>query len=212
MSHSGATLPSEHAAEEVRRGTGQPAQGKLYGLMAEFETPEAIYNAAVRVREAGYKWWDCHTPFPIHGLDKAMGVKATILPVLVFFGGLTGTLLATALQIFTNSTGFDFWALVPVRGYEFVVSGKPLISGPAFVPVAFELTILLSALGTVGWLLLLNGLPRLYHPVFKSTRFARATDDRFFIVIEARDPRFARSKTEEFLKSLNPASIEALES
>jgi hypothetical protein len=185
--------------------------GKLYGLMAEFETPAAIYHAAEKVRDAGYRWWDCHTPFPVHGLDKAMGIKPTILPLLVFGGGMTGTLLALALQIFTNATSFDFWALVPVRGYDFYISGKPFISGPAFIPVAFELTILLSALTTVGLVLLLNGLPRLYHPCFKSKRFARATDDRFFLVIEAGDPKFSPNKTEELLRSLHPTSIEALE-
>jgi len=99
-----------------------------------------------------------------------------------------------------------------VHGYPFMISGKPFISTPAFIPVTFELTVLLSALSTVCWLMILNGLPRLYHPVFKNTRFARATDDRFFIVIESRDPKFARSRTDEFLKSLGPTAVEALES
>lgn len=214
MNHPGiSSMPAAPAAREMHRavGAGTKDASKLYGLMAEFETPGQILHAAERVRDAGYKWWDCHTPFPVHGLDKAMGIRPTILPVLVFFGGLTGTILAIALQIFTNATNFSFWALVPVRGYDFLISGKPFISGPAFVPVTFELTVLLAALTTVGMLLLLNGLPRLYHPVFKSKRFARATDDRFFLVIEARDPKFSRTRTEELLKSLHPASIEALE-
>lgn len=188
-----------------------PWPAKLYGLLAEFTTPADIVHAAERVRQAGYRWWDCHVPFPVHGLDKAMGVRATILPVIVFLGGMTGTLAALALQILTNSTGFDFWALVPVRGYEFVVSGKPLVSTPAFIPVTFELTVLLAALTSVGCVLALNGLPRLYHPLFKSRRFARATDDRFFVVIEARDPKFSRSRTEEFLHSLHPVAVEAVE-
>lgn len=187
------------------------AAAKTYGLMAEFETPAAIYHAAEKVRDAGYKWWDCHTPFPVHGLDKAMGIKPTILPILVFGGGITGTALAFALQIFTNASSFDFWALVPVRGYNFFISGKPFLSIPAFIPVAFELTVLLASLTAVGLTLLLNGLPRFYHPVFKSRRFARATDDRFFLVIEAGDPKFSRTKTEELLRSLHPASIEVLE-
>ena len=100
---------------------------------------------------------------------------------------------------------------MPVRGYDFIISGKPFASIPAWIPVMFELTILLSALGAVGWMLLLNGLPWLYHPTLKSERFARATDDRFFVVIESRDPKFARVRTESFLESLNPLSIEALE-
>jgi hypothetical protein len=179
--------------------------------MAEFDDPAAIFEAAVRTRESGYRWWDCHVPFPVHGLDKAMGVRPTILPVLVFFGGLTGTILGIALQWFANGTSFPLWALVTVHGYDFLISGKPMVSGPAWVPVIFELTVLLASLSAVGWMLLLNGLPRLYHPTLKSRRFARATDDRFFLVIEARDPRFARAKTEAFLQSLGPLSIEALE-
>jgi hypothetical protein len=192
-------------------GTGKPT-ARLYGLMAEFTTPGQIMHAAERVRDAGYRWWDCHTPFPVHGLDRAMGIRPTILPLIVFCGGLTGTILAFALQMFTNSFSFDLW--VPptwVRGYAFMISGKPYVSLPAFIPVAFELTVLLASLTTVGCVLLLNGLPRLYHPLFKSLRFSRVTDDRFFVVIEARDPKFSRAKTEEFLRSLNPASIEAVE-
>jgi hypothetical protein len=203
---------TELAEREVRRGRSVGAEsGRLYGLMAEFNTPADLVHAAERVRAAGYKWWDCHTPFPVHGLDKAMGVRPTILPVLVFFCGMTGTLLALGLQILTNSTQINVPALF-LHGYPFPVSGKPFNSLPAFIPVTFELTVLLSALGTVICLLLLNGLPRLYHPLFKSARFARATDDRFFLVIEARDPKFVRSRTEEFLQSLHPVSVEAVES
>jgi hypothetical protein len=183
----------------------------LFALLAEFTTPAQIQHAAQQVRDAGYQWWDCCTPFPVHGLDKAMGIRPTILPVLVFFGGLTGTLLAIGLQVLTNSTRVDIPFLF-LHGYNFFISGKPFISGPAFVPVAFELTVLLSALSTVGLMLLLNGLPRLYHPLFKSVRFARVTDDRFFLVIEARDPKFSPQRTEEFLRSLHPVSIEAVES
>lgn len=187
------------------------APSRLYGVMAEFTTPAEIVHAAEAVRKAGFKWWDCHVPFPVHGLDKVMGVRPTILPVIVFFGGLTGTIIALALQIFTNSTGIDFSAIF-LHGYPFKISGKPLISGPAFIPVTFELTVLLASLTAVFGMMIINGLPRLYHPLFKSKRFARATDDRFFIVIEARDPKFSRSRTEEFLQSLHPASVEALES
>lgn len=183
---------------------------RLYALMAEFTTPAEIHHAAEKVRDAGYQWWDCCTPFPVHGLDKAMGIRPTILPVLVFFGGLTGTTLAILLQVITNATQVNIPFLF-LHGYQFLISGKPFISGPAFVPVAFELTVLLSALSCVGLMLLLNGLPRLYHPCFKNVRFARATDDRFFVVIEARDPKFQLQRTEEFLKSMHPVSIEAVE-
>jgi len=183
----------------------------LYGLAAEFSSTPAIYDAAKKTREAGFKWFDCHVPFPVHGLDHAMGVKMTILPVIVFFGGLAGLLLACFLQVFTNSLQVDLWAIVPVIGYQFDVSGKPLISAPAFVPVAFELTVLLSALTAVSCVLLLNKLPMLYHPVLKAPELARATDDRFYLVIEARDPRFRRDEVESFLNTLNPDAVIPLE-
>lgn len=191
---------------------GQPANpAKLYGYIAEFETPGDLMAAAEKVRDAGYKWWDCHTPFPVHGLDKAMGIKRTILPVIVFFAGAAGTAAAFALQAFTNSLGWTIWAGVWVTGYPFLISGKPAMSLPAFIPVMFEVTILFAALTTVSLMFLFNGLPWLYHPLFKSNRFRRASNDRFFISIEARDPKFLPKKTEEFLKSLDPIAVEAVE-
>ena len=191
---------------------GQPVNpAKLYGYIAEFETPGDLMAAAEKVRDAGYKWWDCHTPFPVHGLDKAMGIKRTILPVLVFGAGATGTAAAFALQAFTNSLGWTIWAGVWVTGYPFLISGKPAMSLPAFIPVMFEVTILFSALACVSLMFLFNGLPQLYHPLFKSNRFRRASNDRFFISIEARDPKFLPKKTEEFLKTLDPVAVEAVE-
>ena len=181
---------------------------KLHGLIAEFETPGEVLKAAAKVREAGYRWWDCCTPFPVHGLDGAMGIKPTILPVMVFFAGLTGLIAAFILQAFTNSTGMSIWAMVWVTGYPYLISGKPLLSTPAFIPVMFELTILFSALSTVGLMFAFNGLPQLYHPLFRSKRFRRASDDRFFVVIEAKDPRYFKSRTSEFLKSLDPVAVE----
>jgi hypothetical protein len=140
-----------------------------------------------------------------------MGVRPTILPWLVFGAGATGTLLGLLLQWYTNATNLPAWFIVPVQGYQYYVSNKPPLSLPADIPVMFELTILLSAVGCVILMLLMNGLPRLYHPLFKSERFLRASDDRFFIVIEARDPRFYRRKTEEFLRGLGPMTVEELE-
>ncbi len=184
---------------------------EIFGLMAEFDTPDAIMNAARRVHEAGYKWFDCHTPFPMHGLDKAMGVRPTILPIIVFFLGLAGACAGVILQTFTNSASFKIWALVWVQGYDFFISGKPMVSGEAFVPITFELTVLLAAVGCFLILLAMNKLPMWYHPTLKSARFARATDDRFFVVIEAKDPQYSRERTEALLRSLEPLSIEALE-
>ena len=184
----------------------------LYGYIAEFSTPGAVMAAAERVKAEGYERWDVCTPFPVHGMDKAMGIKRTILPVIIFIGGITGTCAATALQIFTNSTSIHIPApLIPVTGYPFDISGKPLMSIPAFIPVMFELTVLFAALTTVFGMFIMNGLPRLSHPLLGNDRFRRVTNDRFFVVIEARDARFLPGKTEAFLKSLNPISVEAVE-
>jgi hypothetical protein len=202
---------STTATPSKSASTSSSKSKTLYGYIAEFDTPGAIMAAAERVRNEGYERWDVCTPFPVHGMDRAMGIKRTILPVIVFGGGLTGTLAATALQIFTNSTGLHIPFPIPVTGYPFLISGKPLLSIPAFIPVMFELTVLFSALTTVFGMFLMNGLPRLSHPLFKSDRFRRVTNDRFFVVIESRDPRFLPGKTEAFLKSLNPLSVEAVE-
>jgi hypothetical protein len=199
------TEPRGDAAVDAAEGTG------TWGLMAEFDSPAALMSAAERTRDAGYRWWDCHTPFPVHGLDGAMGIKPTILPIVVFFAGLTGAMLGLILQWFTNATDLSFWAVVEVTGYPFLISGKPDFSLPANIPVIFETTILFSALTAFGTMFLFNGLPMLYHPTLKSERFRRVTDDRFFLVIEARDPKFYRAKTEGFLATLDPISIETLE-
>jgi hypothetical protein len=124
---------------------------------------------------------------------------------------MTGLCVAIFLQVFTNSLELNLWAIVPVVGYQFEVSGKPLVSAPAFVPVAFELTVLFSALATVSLMLVLNKLPCLYHPVLKSPKMKRITDDRFVLVIEACDPKFARSTAQAFLESLDPERIVELE-
>ena len=201
-------MPDAMVIDDMSVETETP---KLWGLSAEFSSPAAIMEAAKKVNAAGYRWWDCRTPFPVHGLDFAMGIKHTILPILVFFGGLTGMCAAVILQVFTNSLELNIWAIVPVVGYQFEVSGKPLLSLPAFVPVIFEVTVLLSALTTVGGMLLLNKLPCLYHPVLKSPKMKRLTDDRFYLVIESQDPKFVRPRTEEFLESLKPDAIIELE-
>jgi hypothetical protein len=180
--------------------TQQPRAPELWGLLAEFEDPDVLLSAASEVRNAGYTRWDVHTPFPVHGMDRAMGVKRTILPWIVLLGGLAGCGLALFLQWYTNA--FD---------YPFLISGKPYFSLPAFIPVTFELTVLLAALAAVFGMLILNLLPEYYHPVFKSERFRRVTTDRFFIVIEARDPLFDRKRTTAFLESLDGLAVEPLE-
>ena len=200
--------PGTTASPQTNSASGRKP---LWGMMAEFDNVDDITKAARTTRDAGYRWWDTHTPFPVHGLDKAMGIKPTWLPIFVFFAGLTGLTLGFLLQWFTNASDFDFWALVPVHGYPFLISGKPMMSGPAWVPVMFELTILLAATTTVGLMLLFNGLPMLYHPTLKHPKFARATNDRFFLVIESKDPKFRESEVMELMQGLRPLSIERIE-
>ena len=161
---------------------------QILGVLAEFETEEAVIAAARRVRDAGYRRWDCHTPYPVHGLDGAMGMGSTALPWMVLGGGTTGFLFAVWLQWWTNAID-----------YPFVISGKPMWSIPANIPVIFELTILFSAFAAFFGMLVMNGLPKLYNPVFRSDRFRRATQDRFFIFIEGSDGHFNASRTPEFL-------------
>jgi hypothetical protein len=200
------TMATNEPVSDLVESTERP-----YGVFAEFTSTAKIYEAAKAVHAAGYRWWDCLVPFPVHGLDKAMGIKPTILPIIVFFAGLTGTLVAVFLQVYTNSLELPLWLLVPVSGYQFEVSGKPLISAPAFVPVAFEMTILFACLTAVGAMFVMNGLPCLYHPVFRHPRLMRLSDDRFFVVIETRDPKYVRGETEAFLETLDPEVIDWLE-
>jgi len=175
---------------------------RVYGYLAEFGSASALYKAAEKVRDAGFRKWDCHSPYPIHGLDDAMGLKRSILPWFVFCGGATG--LATA---------FGLAYLTQVHIYPTVVQGKPanIFTTPAFFPVMFELTILFAGFTTLFGLLALIQLPRLNHPLFASRQFHRATDDAFFVAIEARDPKFSPDGTREFLAGIGGANIELVE-
>jgi len=149
------------------------------GMLAEFATPADLVRAAEQVREAGYRRWDAHTPFPIHGLDRAMGIRDTALGWIVFGGGLFGCVLGVWMQWWMNA-----------KDYPFIISGKPLWSLPANIPIIFELTILFSALSAFFGMLVLNGLPKHHHWAFFDRRFEHVTSDRFFISIEASDPSF----------------------
>lgn len=175
---------------------------KVYGYLARFETARDLYHAAEKTRDKGFSRWDAYTPFPVHGMDSAMGLGRSRLPWFVFFGGTTGFLTAVALQFFTQ-----------VYLYPTVVQSKPanLFTIPAFFPVMFELTILFSAFTTLFGLLAMIQLPRLNHPLFESEQFKRVTDDGFFIAIEARDPRFQREQTREFLAEIGGKDIELVE-
>lgn len=184
----------------------------LHALIAEYDNVDAVMHAARAVRDAGYKRFDVHTPFPIHGIDPAMGIKPTILPWIVLCGGIFGGTTGIILTHYTMGVTPDFPGLLEsLKGYQFPISGKPFWSTPAYIPPIFELTILFSAFGAVFGMWLLNKLPMLYNPLFKSERFRRATDDRFFVVIERRDAKFDRVATEELLKSTHPLAIEAVD-
>lgn len=169
-------------------------------ILAEFETADELMSAAEKVRDEGFKRWDCHTPYPVHGLDGAMGIRPTILPWFVLGGGLTGFTGGLIMQGWMNGIS-----------YPFLISGKPFFSIPASIPVAFELTILLSAFGAFGGMLALNGLPKMFNPLFRSDRFRRATADRFFISIEARDRRFDAPANATFLREIGANAIEVIE-
>ena len=168
----------------------------LYGLLAEFDSPTELVDAANAVREAGYTKTDAFSPFPIHEIDEALGIKRSILPVLIFFGGITGTLLGVSLQVFVHYID-----------YPLNVGGRPFLSWLSFVPPAYELTILLAGFTAVFGMLFLNGLPRPYHPVFNAPNFALATRDRFFLVIEANDPKFKYGEAKQFMKTLGARDV-----
>jgi hypothetical protein len=173
----------------------------LYGLLAEFETPQQLLEAAQRTYDAGYRKIDAYSPLPIHGLDEAVGFHGTILPAIVFTGGLLGGLTGFGMQWYAN-----------VISYPLNVGGKPYNSWPHFIPITFELTILGAALCAVFGMFALNGLPRPYHPVFNVPRFAMASEDRFFLVIKSRDTNFDLSKTKVFLDGLKPYGVYEVES
>ena len=175
--------------------------GDNFGALAEFADPAELYHACEAVRDAGYTKWDAHTPFPVHGLDRAMGLKASRLPWVVLVLALGGALAGIGLQGWVSTTA-----------YPLVISGKPFFSWPAFVPITFELSILGGALGAVFGMFAMNQLPTLYHPLFGKTSFERASDDGFFLSIESWDPKFDPDRTVELLRQLGAKEVELVHS
>ncbi len=173
------------------------ADAPLHGILAEYDTPTAVVKASKKVRDAGYTRWDTYTPFPIHGIDKAMGIKMTKLPWLVITMAMTGLATAIVLQWWTNAVD-----------YRWLISGKPFWSWPANVPIMFELTILFSALSTLGGMFALNNLPLPAHPLDLKERFRRVSDDKFFLLIEARDPKFDEKDTRQLLEATTPVVVD----
>ena len=163
------------------------------------ESPGALLRACEQIRDAGYTRWDAHTPFPVHGLDRAMGMKASVLPWIVLVLGLGGASGGMLMQ---------WW--VAAVAYPLVISGKPFFSWQAFVPVTFELGILLAAFGAVLGMIGLSRLPMHHHPLFNSSEFERASDDGFFISIESWAPKFDVAQTRQLLVSLGAAHVETV--
>lgn len=168
----------------------------LYGLLAEFNTPTELVLAAHEARKAGYTKTDGFSPFPIHEMDEALGIKRSILSFLIFGGGLLGLLGGLGMQAY----------LLAVE-YPINVGGRPDLSWPSFIPITFECTVLLASATAVFGMLFLNGLPQPYHPVFNVPRFALASREKFFLVIESADPLFDYEKTTEFMHGLHPQEV-----
>jgi hypothetical protein len=169
----------------------------IYGLLAEFEGPVQLLEAARRTRDAGYKRIDAYSPYPIEGLTHALGHRhRNRLPHLVLAGGLTGLVAGAGMQWFASAVHY------PIN-----VGGRPLFGWPSAIPITFETTVLFAALTAVFAMLALNGLPMPYHPLFNVDRFALASRDRFFLCIEATDPQFDPAETRRFLESLSPAGV-----
>ncbi|HEY1265863.1 MAG TPA: DUF3341 domain-containing protein [Candidatus Binatia bacterium] len=168
--------------------------------MAEFATPEGLLAATEKARAEGYHHIDAYSPFPIEGLAEAVGFQRSMLPLIVLIGGVIGCLGGFFLQ---------YW--VHVIDYPINIGGRPLNSWPMFIPITFELTILIASLAAFFGLLALNGLPMPYHPLFNVERFELATRNRFFLCIESRDPRFDAGTTRRFLESLNPDGVYEVE-
>lgn len=168
-----------------------------FALVGVFETPRALYRACEAVRDAGYRRFDAHTPFPVHGLERAMGLRASRLPWIVLACGIAGAVGAFSLQTWVHSVA-----------YPQVISGKPFFAFQAYVPVTFELTVLLSAFGAFFGTWALCRLPRWFHPVMQAQAFPRATDDRFLLSIEAGDAKFDAEATRALLERLGATSVE----
>jgi hypothetical protein len=169
-------------------------------MIAEFETAAGVLHAAEKVREAGFRQWDVFTPFPVHGMDSAMGLRNSKVGWFSFIGGVTGFSLGMLMIWYMNA-----------YNYPIIVGGKPLFSPFGAFPPSYELTILFGAFGAVIGMLFMNRLPRLYHPLLKNRRFALATHDRFFVLIETNDPKYSETETRRLLEQAGSKYIELVE-
>lgn len=187
----------------------EPTEGrKLLGYLLEFDNVDDLTHGAEKVRDAGYSNWDCHTPFPVHGLDHAMGAKPSHVQWIVLACGFTGLLTGLFIQWWMNAVVHQGNV---VTGYQYFISGKPFWSVPANIPVMFELTILFSAFASFFGMLGVNRLPQYNHFTMYSERFGQVTDDKFFISISSEDPKFDVGKTRDMLSGLKGTYLEVLE-
>ena len=168
----------------------------IYGMMAEFDTPVALVEAAKRTYQAGYKRIDAYTPFPVEGLAEEIGFHRDEVPLVVLIGGMVGGLTGYLMQYWMSAVA-----------YPLNIGGKPYHSWPAFIVITFEMTILFAGISAVFGMLALNGLPMPYHPVFNVPRFAFATKDRFFLIVFSSDPKYNPVEVRRFLEGLAPRSI-----
>ena len=171
----------------------------LYGFLAEFENPEDLKRCVQRARQEGYRNMDTYTPFPIEGMGEELRLPHTPVPIIVFIGGLIGAITGYGMQYYSA-----------VISYPLNIGGRPYHSWPSFVVITFELTILFAGISAVLGMLALNSLPKPHHPLFNEPRFERATQDRFFLCIEARDPAFDTQKTWQFLEAVHPEGLYAV--
>ena len=187
-------------ATPARKGVTEMEDRGVYGVMAEFSNPATTLAAAERVRDAGFKKWDVYSPFPIHGIDEAMGLKPSRVSRFVGTGALFGVVGAMTMQ----------WWMLGVN-YKMVIGGKPFFAWEQYLPITFELGILLGSISAITAMFVLNKLPMLYHPLMRKDRFLRVSDDRFVIAIEAEDPKFDLSEASGLLERLGGTNIDVVE-
>jgi hypothetical protein len=173
---------------------------RAYGMIAEFDGPDALVEATRRTYQAGYRRMDAYTPFPVHGLAEAMGRRGIRLPLVVLAGGLIGAIGGFLLQAYSN-----------VFDYPMNIGGRPLFSWPAYIPITFELMVLAAVFAAVFGMLALNGLPQPHHPVFNAPNFELASRTHFFLCVEAADPKYDSAGTRRFLEGLGPTSVAEIE-
>lgn len=187
-------------------------QRDLHGVAAAFDKPDKLLKAAKEIRKSGYTKVEAYTPFPVHGIDDALGIPQSKLGYFVLVGGLTGMSLALLLQWWTGAgspTLLPSWT--GLGAYPLVIGGKPLFAFEPSIPITFELTVLLASFTAVFGMLALNGLPRLYHPVFNFSHAKRITDDQFVLVIEKGDPKFDALEATRLMRTLDPVAVEVVE-